>query len=94
MSGLAIPREKIQWFPTIDYRLCTGDQECLKFCRNDVFEWDAAEARMVVTNPSGCVVGCDACTQICPVGAITFPAKEDLRKALRCLRAQMNSQAA
>jgi ferredoxin len=34
------------------------------------------------------VIGCDSCAQQCPVEAITFPSKEDLRKQLRELRAQ------
>ena len=36
----SVPREKIPWFPTIDVDACIGDQECVKFCKNDVFVWD------------------------------------------------------
>jgi len=89
MANSSIPREKIPWFPTIDYDLCSGDQECLKFCRNGVFVWDEKAARTLVANPYGCVVGCDACTKICSAGAITFPDKEELRGTLRRLRAEM-----
>jgi NAD-dependent dihydropyrimidine dehydrogenase PreA subunit len=89
MPSLAIPREKIPWHPTIDYGLCTADQECLKFCRHDVFAWDENAGRVVVTNPTGCIVGCDACAQICPVGSISFPSEEGLREALRRLRAEV-----
>jgi NAD-dependent dihydropyrimidine dehydrogenase PreA subunit len=88
MSGMTIPREKIPWRPTIDYDLCTKDQECLKFCRHDVYALDEADGRVTVVNPNQCIVGCDACAQICPVGAISFPSKEELRDALRRLRAE------
>jgi ferredoxin len=30
-------------------------------------------------------VGCDACSQICPAEAISFPSKEELRRIVRAL---------
>ncbi len=89
MASSQIPREKIPWFPTIDYDLCAGDQECFNFCKNDVFEWDEDNKRPIVKNPYNCVVGCQACINICPVEAISFPNKEELRAILRRLRAEM-----
>lgn len=81
----SVPREKIPWFPTIDVDACIGDQECVKFCRNDVFVWDELNTRPGVVHPFNCVVGCSACAQICPVEAIHFPSKEELRCTLRAL---------
>ncbi len=89
MASSQIPREKIPWFPTIDYDLCAGDQECFNFCKNDVFEWDEENKRPIVKNPYNCVVGCQACINICPVEAISFPDKEELRATLRRLRAEL-----
>jgi len=86
MSSTTIPREKIPWYPTINSELCISDQECLNFCRNEVFSLDQESGRVVVSNPYNCVIGCDSCAQICPVQAITFPDKEELREALRRLR--------
>lgn len=86
MELSALQRESITWYPIIDTDLCIGDQECLLFCKNDVFEWDDENSRPIVKNPLSCVLGCSACAQICPVEAITFPAKDDLRAALRKLR--------
>jgi NAD-dependent dihydropyrimidine dehydrogenase PreA subunit len=86
MSSAQIPREKIPWFPTVDHDLCTGDQECFTFCKNGVFEWDEESNRPIVMNPYNCVVGCQACINICPVQAISFPDKEELRATLRRLR--------
>lgn len=89
MSSVTIPREKIRWFPTIDHDACIADQECLNFCKNGVFAWEEEMARVVVSQPTNCVVGCDSCAQICPVEAITFPDKNHLRATLRNLRAEM-----
>jgi NAD-dependent dihydropyrimidine dehydrogenase PreA subunit len=88
MSVPAIPREMIPWFPTINYGLCTGDRECVEFCPHQVFVWDEATSRTLVASPYSCAVGCDGCTQVCPVGAITFPSKDELRATLRRLRGE------
>ncbi|MDZ7262119.1 MAG: ferredoxin family protein, partial [candidate division KSB1 bacterium] len=68
-----IPREKVPWYPTIDTEMCVGDQECMEFCKNEVFEWDEENSHPNVKNPYNCVVGCSACAQICPANAISFP---------------------
>ena len=83
-----IPRDRVSWFPTIDYDACVADRACLDFCHSDVFRWDEAEARVEVVNPHNCVLGCTSCAQICPVEAISFPDKEELRRTLRRIRAE------
>jgi NAD-dependent dihydropyrimidine dehydrogenase PreA subunit len=88
-----VPREKVPWFPTVDLDACIGDQECLKFCKNDVFVWDELNSRPVVGRPSNCVLGCSACAEICPAEAISFPSKEELRRVLRALREQSAPEA-
>ncbi len=90
MAAQDIPRQMIPWYPTVDTSLCTGDQECFKFCKNQVFDWDETGNHPVVKNPYNCVVGCQACVNICPVQAISFPSKEELRDTLRRLRAQLS----
>lgn len=80
MATATIPRQLIPWFPTVDDDLCVGDQECFNFCKNDVFAWDDEHNRPIVANPYNCVVGCQACMNVCPVEAITFPSKEELRE--------------
>jgi len=81
----SVARERIPWFPTIDFEACIGDQECVKFCRNGVFVWDELKNHPEVLQPLNCVVGCDACSQICPAEAISFPSKEELRRIMRAL---------
>ena len=80
-----MPREKIPWFPTVNYDACIGDRDCLHFCKNSVFAWNEALGQPIVARPNNCVVGCDACAQICPVEAISFPTKETLRTVMRKL---------
>lgn len=81
---MGIPREKIPWFPVIDADKCTSCGACLEFCSNNVF--DQGDTAMEVVQPFNCVVGCKACEQECPVGALTFPTNEELIKSLRELR--------
>lgn len=86
MSYPGIPREKLPWFPTINYDVCTSDLVCLNFCPHEVYEWDADTGQPIVAHPNNCVPGCDSCAQLCKAQAITFPSKEEFRKALRRLR--------
>ncbi len=92
MLASALPREKIPWFPTLDYEICTGDQECFNFCKNNVFTWDEEKQHPIVTNPYNCVVGCQACINVCPVQAISFPSKDELRASIIRLRKEMQTQ--
>ncbi len=88
MANPTIPREKIPWFPTIDPDLCIGDQDCINFCKNDVLVFDEDALKAIVIKPFNCVVGCDACSKICPQEAIRFPEKEGFRGTLRRLRVE------
>jgi NAD-dependent dihydropyrimidine dehydrogenase PreA subunit len=81
-----IPGEQVNWQPAINLEVCTGDRVCIDFCKNDVFAWDEESGHPFVKAPLNCVLGCDSCAQMCPVGAITFPSKDELRATLRRLR--------
>ncbi len=87
-----VPREKLSWFPTINYDACLGDRTCYDFCHNEVFLWDAVNERPVVKNPLNCVLGCESCGPLCPTDAITFPNKDELRATLRRLREEMRKE--
>lgn len=73
-----IPREKIPWFPTIDFEKCVGCKECFNFCRNGVYEWDEENNKPKIVRPYNCVVGCSACANLCNGEAIKFPTKREL----------------
>ncbi len=92
MLAGALPREKIPWFPTVDYDICTGDQECFNFCKNNVFTWDEEKKHPIVASPYNCVVGCQACINVCPVQAISFPSKDELRETIKRLRMDLQAQ--
>jgi NAD-dependent dihydropyrimidine dehydrogenase PreA subunit len=88
INPISIQRDRIDWAPGIDYKTCLRDRACLDFCENDVFAWNEEAMRVEVVNPRNCVIGCTSCAQICPVDAIAFPDKEELKRTLRRLRAE------
>ena len=89
MSTKDIPREKIPWYPTIDYVKCSiSCRVCISFCKYDVFTWGEAENRPIVKNPYNCPVGCNACTEQCPAGAISFMTMDELREMIKKLRSE------
>lgn len=92
MSNLRVPREKIPWYPTIDPDRCIHDQECIQFCKNNVFHWNETLGVPEVAHPYNCVVGCDACAAICPSEAISFPPMEEFKATLRRLIAEERAQ--
>ncbi len=92
MTAQDMPRQMIPWYPSVDTLLCTGDQECFKFCKNNVFTWDEDNQHPIVTNPYNCVVGCQACINVCPVEAISFPSKDELRASIIRLRKEIQAQ--
>ena len=49
---MGVPREKIDWCPTIDYSKCNYCMECVKFCPHHVFETvEGAEKKLIVKSP-------------------------------------------
>lgn len=71
------PREKIEWYPTIDEDKCVKCGMCMN-CGQKVYKW--TDNVPVVANPYKCVVGCTTCATLCQGNAISFPDKESLRK--------------
>ena len=73
-----IDREKIKWFPIIDYEKCTGCLACLEKCTHNVYVEENGKPKVV--NPENCVVGCVGCDDVCSQKAISPPSKEYLKK--------------
>lgn len=71
-----IPREEVDWFPTIDKEKCTNCLSCVSFCKKGVYE--NHDGQVEVIKPYNCVVGCVGCEKICPNQAISHPPKEYL----------------
>jgi len=86
MSLLGHLREKIPWFPSIDYDRCRMDLRCLNFCPHEVFEWEAETGRPVVAQPYNCLPGCTICLDGCDTGALSLPPKAEFQATLERLR--------
>jgi NAD-dependent dihydropyrimidine dehydrogenase PreA subunit len=86
------PSRWLLWYPTIDYDVCRSDLTCLNFCPQGVFEWEEETGRPVVAHPYRCVPGCNLCAETCTAHAISFPSREQVRAALRRLRAEVGKE--
>ncbi len=76
-----IPREEIDWFPTIDSKKCDGCLKCVEKCANGVLVKESGKPK--VANEKNCVVGCTGCDEICPQKAISHPPKEYLEELVK-----------
>ncbi len=72
---MGVSRERIPWFPTIDYGRCNFCMECDTFCPHQVFERREGSPSLVVAYPDHCVVFCRACARTCAPDALSFPDK-------------------
>ncbi|MBS3766279.1 4Fe-4S binding protein [Candidatus Bipolaricaulota bacterium] len=68
-----IPREEIDWNPTIDKDKCVGCGMCVSSCGRNVFDYDPNEGKADVARPLQCMVGCTSCETWCINEAIGFP---------------------
>lgn len=71
------PREKVEWYPTIDPKKCVKCGMCMN-CGKQVYDW--TDDGPIVARPYSCVVGCNSCANLCQGKAIHFPDIELLRK--------------
>lgn len=68
---LGIPRKEIPWYPAIDHSKCDDCGTCVDFCQLKTYSYNNAKVR--VSDPYNCVVGCTGCEDKCPNEAISFP---------------------
>ncbi len=88
---MGVPREKISWFPTIDYGKCNFCMECDKFCPHKVFERQEGDVKLVVKNPANCVVFCRACAKTCEPDALTFQDKQETTARIKEIRKESSA---
>ncbi len=78
-----VPRDNINWHPTIEQELCIGCGICVLGCGPGVFEFNYETNKSVVKNPLKCKVGCVTCANTCPTHAIGFPPLSYLHKIMK-----------
>ena len=78
-----VPRETIDWHPTIDATQCTGCGMCVTSCGRDVFGFDAVTRKAMVERPLQCLVGCSSCEAWCVFQAIHFPDRQRVREFIK-----------
>jgi len=67
-----IDRGKIDWYPVIDEEKCIGCGMCVATCGREVYKFDYENKKPKVVKPNNCMVACQTCANLCPVGAISF----------------------
>ena len=89
---MGVPRNTIDWKPTIDYEKCNYCMECFDFCPHKVFEKREAEPqKLIVAYPLNCVVFCRACSKTCGLDALEFPNKTEVTKKIKQTREELGS---
>jgi NAD-dependent dihydropyrimidine dehydrogenase PreA subunit len=83
MIWKGVPREQVDWHPTVDGRKCTGCGMCVTSCGREVFDYDGARKRAVVARPLQCLVGCTSCEAWCVFNAISFTDKQYVRDVIK-----------
>jgi len=76
---LTLPRDRIEWHPSIDQNACKRCKICLNFCPKDVYS-EKDDGSIIVTSPYECVMLCTGCQGRCSEGAISFPRRKDFQK--------------
>jgi CDP-4-dehydro-6-deoxyglucose reductase len=53
-----VPREQINWNPTVVEAACIGCGTCVTGCSRLVYRFDFERKKSVVVDPLNCMVGC------------------------------------
>jgi len=78
-----IPREQIDWHPTVVAERCIGCGLCVTSCGRQVFAFDYERNKPVVLNGLNCMVGCTTCATVCTQDALEFPSQGFIRQLVR-----------
>lgn len=81
-----ITREKIPWYPTVDFSKCIGCRKCVDYCKLGAYTFNDIKKQPIVSSPYNCVVLCEGCQDICPSGAISHPSRKNTIDLIRKLR--------
>ena len=78
-----IPRQAINWHPTVVTERCIGCGLCVTSCGKNVYAFDYEQNKPVVVTPEMCMVGCTTCATLCSRDAIEFPSTGYIRQLIR-----------
>jgi CDP-4-dehydro-6-deoxyglucose reductase len=78
-----VPRQEIDWHPTVVTDRCIGCGLCVTSCGRQVYGFDYAQNTAVVANPLNCMVGCTTCATVCTQDAIEFPSQGFIRHLIK-----------
>lgn len=78
-----VPREEVEWHPTVEHELCIGCGLCVLGCAANVYKLDFDKNKPMVVARQNCKVGCVTCANTCPVHAISFPSLSYLHKIIK-----------
>jgi len=78
-----IPRDQIDWHPTLVAERCVGCGICATSCNKGVYGFDYEANKPVVVAPQSCMVGCTTCATICPEDALEFPSQGYVRQIIK-----------
>lgn len=82
-----VQREMIPWHPMVDHDKCTCCGTCVEYCKLGVYDSieENGEKRPIVKTPNNCVIFCTGCKGECPVGAISFPSRQETQELIKRL---------
>ena len=66
-------RKDVEWYPVIDYEKCNNCGKCVETCPIGVLSMELEPARVEVTDPYECIIGCRMCEEACERKAIRLP---------------------
>ena len=78
-----IDRKTIQWNPVVDESKCVGCGLCVATCGRKVYRFDFENKKSKIVEPTHCMVACNTCANLCPVGAISFSKGEMPREKVQ-----------
>ena len=73
-----VPKDQINWHPTVLEEACIGCGTCVTGCSRLVYRFDFERKKPVVVDPMNCMVGCTTCANTCPAHAIRFPPMSEI----------------
>lgn len=83
-----IDRDKIDRHPNIDESKCIGCGMYVNSCGRCVYKFDYKNKKSKAVNPTNCMVACQTCANMCPIGTISFVKKGETTRE----KAQKNPQ--